>query len=138
MSGSQKPERSSGILQVEVKGRVVPPPPPKPEVKEETVEKKKGKKKGAKAAAAAAAVAPAEPTAEEAAEAERSAGAAAASRGTWCHVSCAFWCPELGFVEDDIAKGIRIDELSRERLELQCVFCKQVGLGYTSVWDCGL
>lgn len=126
------------------------PPPPNPEVKGE--QKKGKKKKNVKAAGlagVAAAAAPAEPSAEAecaaaaaapAAAAEPSAeapaeptaeadrAAAAAGRGTWCHVACAFWCPDLGFVEDDIAKGIRIDGLSQERLELKCVFCKQVGL----------
>ena len=42
------------------------------------------------------------------------------------HLACAIWTPEVYFEQAAELRGMRLDDLTAERMELLCGACKQV------------
>ena len=49
-----------------------------------------------------------------------------ASEEAWVHLACAIWTPEVYFEQAAELQGMRLDDLTAERMDLRCGICKQV------------
>ena len=47
-------------------------------------------------------------------------------QGAWLHLACAVWTPEVYFERAAELQGLRLNNLTAERVELRCGICKQV------------
>ncbi|KAK9814219.1 hypothetical protein WJX72_002471 [[Myrmecia] bisecta] len=52
---------------------------------------------------------------------------AAAAAASYVHLACALWTPDIMLTKPEAMKGVKLDHLSRERLNLVCQLCKQGG-----------
>ena len=50
-------------------------------------------------------------------------------QGAWLHLACGVWTPEVCFERAAELQGLRLDNLTTERVELCCGICKQVRRG---------
>ena len=49
------------------------------------------------------------------------------SKGSYVHLACALWVPEVRFRSPDALSGVELDGITQARANLKCSICKQGG-----------